>query len=144
MNRKCLWESYQYIEASFWFIINRNVWVFPIALRNQQCFWHSSQATPLHDILAAAAKPHEASQDRLLHHARVFPFSDYGHTFSSQSGLCKGNYTSQQDEILPKKEAKTHGCWTKYWLLCHNSKSTYLALNSFSADLMCFEATENF
>lgn len=40
------------------------------------------------------------------YHARVFPFSDCGHTFSSQSGICKGNYTSHQDEILPKKEVK--------------------------------------
>lgn len=100
---------------------------FPITSRNQQC---------LSNKLAAAAKPHETSQDELFPR-RVFPFSDCGHTFSSQSGICKGNYTSHRDELLPKKEVKTRGCRRKYWLLRHSSRSTYLALNSFSIDLVC-------
>lgn len=71
------------------------------------------------------------------YHARVFPFSDYGRTFSSQSGICKGNYTSHQDELIPKKDVKTLECRRKYWLLCHSSRSTDLALNSCSTNLVC-------
>lgn len=90
--------------------------------------------------------PHTASWQQLLnltgpartysYHARIFPFSDYGHTFSSQSGICKGNYTPHHDEILPKKEVKTRGCRRKYWCLCRSSQPTYLALNSFPADVV--------
>lgn len=39
---------------------------FLITSRNQRCLQNSGQATPLHRVLAAAAKPHEASQAELL------------------------------------------------------------------------------
>lgn len=74
------------------------------------------------------------------YHTRVFPFSDYGHTFSSQSGIRKGYYTSHQDEILPKKEVKTHGHWRKYWFLCHSSQSACLSLQWLS---VCSKVTQN-
>lgn len=71
--------------------------------------------TPL--VFQPGHPPRTASWQQLLnltgpartysYHAGIFPFSDYGHTFSSQSGICKGNYTSHQDEILPEKEVKT-------------------------------------
>lgn len=107
---------------------------FPVASRNQQCLRYSSQAPPrtaswqqpLNLTEPARTYPYQAGR---------LPFSDYGHTFSSQSGICKGNYTSHQDEILPKKEVKTRGCRRKHGYLCRSSQSPCLALNSFSTDV---------
>lgn len=127
------------ISASLWYITHRNVWPSLSHPETSNASGIPARPPPLHGNLAAAAKPHGARQDGPWPHW-VFPFSDYGHTFSSQSGICKGNYASHQDEILPKKEVKTRGCRRKYWFLCRSSQSTYLAFHWLS---VCSEVTEN-
>lgn len=143
MNRRRIQESDRHIDAAFWHII---LWNVQTSLSHPEA--SSASLIPARPppcrVLAAAAnltRPARMNSDR----ARIFPFSDCGHTFSSQSGIGKGNYTSHWDELLPKKEVKTPGCRRKYRLLRHSSRSTHLALPSFSTALVCVrsEVTEN-